>query len=90
MRIGEFCERLGIGRETVRHYERLGLLSPARRAGNGYRDFSEGELHRIAFIRRMKAAGFSLGEIEAIDRRTARSGSESRANVVATIDGKIV
>lgn len=61
--IGEVARRAGVGVETVRFYEREGLLEePARRA-SGYRQFDEGVVGRLRFIRRAKDLGFTLKEI---------------------------
>lgn len=63
LRIGELASRSGISAETLRYYEREGLLPPPRRGDNGYRLYSSDNLERIAFIRRAKAVGFTLDEI---------------------------
>src|SRR5690348_11902107 len=61
--IGEVARRAGIGVETVRFYEREGLLAePARRA-SGYRQYGEDAVPRLRFIRRAKTLGFTLKEI---------------------------
>jgi Cu(I)-responsive transcriptional regulator len=61
--IGEVARRAGIGVETVRFYEREGLLAePARRA-SGYRQYGADAVQRLRFIRRAKALGFTLKEI---------------------------
>src|SRR5947209_4537677 len=61
--IGELARRAGVGVETVRFYERQGLLAePARRA-SGYRQYGEDIVARLRFIRRAKELGFTLKEI---------------------------
>src|SRR5215469_14163370 len=61
--IGQLARRAGVGIETVRFYERQGLLAePARRA-SGYRQYTEDVVTRLRFIRRAKELGFSLREI---------------------------
>jgi Hg(II)-responsive transcriptional regulator len=60
---GQFARRAGINRETIRFYERSGLLPCPARAANRYRLFSAQDLQRIRFISRAKALGFSLAEI---------------------------
>lgn len=63
MKIGEFAQRAGVGIDTVRYYERHGLLpSPARQA-SGYRSYSASDIARLRFVRRAKALGFTLQEI---------------------------
>jgi len=63
LRVAELAERAGIAPSTVRFYERAGLLSPARRAPNGYRMFGESALDELAFITRAKSVGMSLEDI---------------------------
>lgn len=63
LRVSELAERAGLAPSTVRFYERAGLLSPARRAANGYRVFDESALDELAFISRAKGIGMSLDDI---------------------------
>jgi len=64
MRIGEVAGRAGVGIETVRYYEREGLLATPRRRPSGYREYDESAIARLQFIRRTKELGFSLDEIK--------------------------
>jgi DNA-binding transcriptional MerR regulator len=66
MLIGELAESVGLPSQTIRFYEREGLLPPARREANGYRVYDDTTLNRLAFIRAAQAAGLSLGEIRSI------------------------
>lgn len=61
--IGALAKRAGVGIDTVRYYERNGLLAPRTRLASGYRRYGETELARLRFIRRGQALGFSLKEI---------------------------
>ena len=61
--IGQLASAAGVGIDTVRYYERSGLLKPASRSAAGYRKYGEGELDRLHFIRRAQHLGFSLSEI---------------------------
>jgi MerR family transcriptional regulator, copper efflux regulator len=61
--IGELAARGGVAIDTVRYYERSGLLQPAARLASGYRRYGESELRRLRFIRRAKALGFPLESI---------------------------
>lgn len=61
--IGALAKRAGVRIDTVRYYERSGLLAPKARLQSGYRRYSEAELARLRFIRRAQALGFSLKEI---------------------------
>jgi DNA-binding transcriptional MerR regulator len=63
LQVSELAERAGVAPSTVRFYERAGLLSPARRAANGYRLFNESALDELAFISRAKGIGMSLEDI---------------------------
>jgi MerR family transcriptional regulator, copper efflux regulator len=66
MKIGELAQRADVSIDTVRYYERDGLLTPAGRQASGYRVYGDTELKRIRFIRRAKALGFSLIEIRGL------------------------
>lgn len=61
MNIKDAAAASGLPVKTIRYYEESGLISPAR-AANGYRRFSEKELHRLSFLARARALGFSLDE----------------------------
>ena len=61
--IGKFAAAEGVGVETVRFYHRRGLLALPERQGSGYREYSEADRWRLAFIRRARRLGFTLGEI---------------------------
>jgi DNA-binding transcriptional MerR regulator len=72
--IGKFAAAEGVGVETVRFYQRRGLLALPERRGSGYREYSEADRSRLAFIRRARALGFTLGEIrELLGPAEARS-----------------
>ena len=64
LRIGEVAKQTGIGIETIRFYERLGLLKEPLRRPSGYRLFDEGAVARLSFIIRTKNLGFTLSEIK--------------------------
>ena len=61
--IGQLAKRGGVGIDTVRYYERNGLLTPRTRLPSGYRRYGELELARLRFIRRAQALGFTLKEV---------------------------
>ena len=63
MRIGEVSKRANVGIETIRFYEREGLLSEPVRKPSGFRQYDESVIARLQFIRRAKELGFTLGEI---------------------------
>lgn len=62
--IGQMAKKTGVPIDTIRHYERIGLLRPAARLASGYRRYGDAELKRLRFIRRAKALGFTLDEIQ--------------------------
>lgn len=62
--IGRLAKRGGVGIDTVRYYERNGLLAPRARLASGYRRYGELELARLRFIRRAQALGFTLKEVK--------------------------
>jgi MerR family copper efflux transcriptional regulator len=61
MNISEVGKRSGLPPKTIRFYDDIGLIQP-KRDSNGYRIFSEADLHRLAFLRRARALGFSVQE----------------------------
>jgi DNA-binding transcriptional MerR regulator len=63
MQIGEVSAATGISRDTLRFYEKRGLLR-ARRGGNGYRDYPPEAVEWLNYIRTAQALGFTLNEIE--------------------------
>ncbi len=66
MHIGELARRVGASTDTIRYYERLGLLGAPARTESGYRCYGETELGRLQFIRHAKRLGFSLDEIRGL------------------------
>jgi len=60
---GQLAQRVGVHLETLRFYEKEGLLSPPSRTASGYRQFAESAIDRLEFVRRAKSLGFSLAEI---------------------------
>lgn len=66
MRIGELAAAAKVPPETVRYYERRGLLTPPQRALNGYRTYDDTALHQLRFIRAAQAAGLTLAEIRSV------------------------
>ncbi|MBS0380934.1 MAG: heavy metal-responsive transcriptional regulator [Proteobacteria bacterium] len=61
--IGGVARRAEVGIDTIRYYEREGLLPPPRRRASGYRDYGPDVVERLRFIRRAKELGFTLEEI---------------------------
>jgi MerR family transcriptional regulator, mercuric resistance operon regulatory protein len=68
MKIGEVATASGCHLETVRYYERIGLLPKPRRTGSGYRSYTDDDVRRLRFITRGRELGFSLEEIRSLLR----------------------
>jgi MerR family transcriptional regulator, copper efflux regulator len=95
MKIGELARSVGVGIDTVRYYEREGLLPPARRLASGYRTYAAEDMQRIRFVRRAKALGFTLPEIRdllSLSGHTGKDMAELQAlarQKLADIDARI-
>jgi len=61
MNIGTAAEMANLPAKTIRYYEDIGLVSPAR-SGNGYRDYSDKDVHRLRFLQRSRSLGFTIEE----------------------------
>ncbi len=66
MKIGEAASASGCHLETVRYYERIGLLPKPQRTSSGYRSYSDVDVRRLRFITRGRELGFSLEEIRSL------------------------
>ena len=91
--IGQLARLGGVRIDTVRYYERNGLLAPRGRLASGYRRYGEVELARLRFIRRAQKLGFSLKEIEALlslsaKRNVAQIRNAAKAKL-EDVDAKI-
>src|SRR5271155_4784170 len=64
MRIGQLAARAEVNIQTLRFYEREGLLRPPARTASGYRSYMESDLERVSFIRLCQGLGFTLREIQ--------------------------
>lgn len=69
--IGAAARRAGVNIETIRYYERAGVVPKPARAANGRRIYGEAEIGRLAFVRRARELGFTLGEIRKLARLAA-------------------
>ena len=93
--IGEVAARAGVRVDTVRYYERRGVLPPAERRSSGYRAFEPQTVDRILFVKELQALGFTLDELVTLLRLVdtdAASCESARGYAVATlgrIDAKI-
>jgi MerR family copper efflux transcriptional regulator len=66
VRIGELARRAGTTTKTLRFYEQAGLLPEPERTPSGYRDYDDGVLDRLAFVKAAQAADLSLAEIREV------------------------
>lgn len=98
MTIGKFAQAGGVGVETVRYYQRRGLLAaPERSGGDGFgggvRRYGAEDVRRLRFIRSAQAAGFTLeqiGELLALDSTDGHEQARSlAAERIAALDAKI-
>ena len=62
MKIGEVASQADVTVDTVRFYERVGVLSPPKRTDSGYRDYEPGAIERIRLTRELQAIGFTLND----------------------------
>lgn len=87
-RIGELAEHAGVGVETIRFYERKGLIRQPRKA-EGFRKYPEDDVARIKFIKRAQTLGFQLKEIQDLlkwDRPGRISCSSLEKKLAAKVD----
>ena len=85
---GEVAERAGVSSETVRYYEKRGLIPPPPRSGGGYRLYDEGYVRQLRFIGRAQELGFTLKEIKGL--LELRAGPEATcADVKEQAEDKI-
>ena len=80
MQIGQLARQAGVAIDTVRYYERQGLLPPAQRRESGYRIFEAGDVRRLRFINRAKTLGFSLREISELLALSAAGDADVAAS----------
>jgi MerR family copper efflux transcriptional regulator len=82
LKIGEVAERGGVNLQTIRYYEREGLLPEPPRRESGYRMFPESTVRRVRFIKRAQELGFTLAEIrELLSLRMMRAETAPRCDL---------
>ena len=85
MNIGTVAEKSGVPPKTIRYYESIGLIPSAERRANGYRTYSEIDMHMLHFIKRSRGLGFSVEEVrELLDLWRDRSRSSAAVKTLAT------
>lgn len=78
LRAGELAKASGVSTDTLRHYERKGVIHAPRRSPNGYREYPAEALERVLLVRRALAIGFTLDELARILRVRDRGGAPCR------------
>ena len=78
MRPRDLARLTGVSTDTLRHYERLGLLPAPPRTTGGYRQYSPAHVNRVQLIRRALTIGFSLADLEQVLRERDRGGAPCR------------
>lgn len=93
--IGKVAKQAGISVETIRFYERKGLLQEPQRKESGYRQYQEEDIRKLVFIQHAKNLGFSLNEIrdlmslQADSKSTSREVKDMAENKLQDIEEKI-
>ena len=94
MNIGDVAKHAGLPAKTIRYYEEIGLIEPDRGA-NGYRDFSDSDLHKLRFLGHARSLGFSIEDCRGLlalyeDKHRASADVKHIAeDHLAKIDAKI-
>jgi Hg(II)-responsive transcriptional regulator len=95
MRTGQVAQRAGVNPQTLRYYERRGLLPVPDRLESGYRAYGAGAVEAVRFIKRAQELGFNLEEIEALleladgGPESCDSAHEMATQKIADLDRKI-
>lgn len=88
MKIGTLAKEAGVAIDTLRYYERRGLLPEPDRSASGYRLYTPSDLERVRFVRRAQALGFTLAETESLLGLIANDAAQA-ASVLAMTRAKI-
>lgn len=95
MNIGQAASASGVSAKMIRHYESIGVIPCPARSESGYRRYTEADVHRLAFVRRARAAGFSTPDIKKLvslwqnEQRTAREVKRVAQAHLAEIEARI-
>lgn len=89
MRIGALSRATGVDIETIRFYEKSGLLSGPARSANGYRDYAQAHLERLAFIRHCRALDISLADIGQLLASLNTRDAAQLASVDGLVDAQL-
>jgi Cd(II)/Pb(II)-responsive transcriptional regulator len=89
MKIGDLSRATGVDVETIRYYERAGLLPPPARAANGYRSYGEQHLEQLAFVRHCRALDIPLADVKRL--LDFLSGvRDERGDIDALVDAQLL
>lgn len=89
MNIGEAAAASGVSTKMIRHYEKIGLIEPARRTASGYRVYTSNDVHTLQFIGRSRDLAFPVAQIHdllALWRKRDRSSAEVKAVAIEHIE----
>ncbi len=89
LKIGELAALASVSRDTLRYYEKHGLITPGERNDAGYRLYCEADVHRISFIISAKEVGFTLSEIHQLLELEVTKDEKSCHDVKQFVDTKI-
>ena len=95
MNIGAAAKTSGVSAKMIRHYEAIGLLRPAGRRPNSYREYGSDDVHELRFISRARKLGFALSEIAALlslwrdKQRSSREVRKLAANHLVDLEQRI-
>ena len=91
MKVNELSKRTGIHLETIRYYEKQGVLPEPKRQANGYRSYDEESITQLIFIKNCRTLGFSLEDIKVFLQSIAIKGkhSEDECKAIAGLQAKI-
>lgn len=88
MNIGKLAAATGVSPDTLRYYEKEGLVDPPQRSASGYRQYDDAHVARVRFVRSAQALGFTLAEIREIVPRLA-AGTFGRHEIEARLHAKL-
>ena len=91
-RIGELAARLGMTERTIRYYEELGLLDSVKRLDGGTRVYTDDDVRRLKFIRKLKVLGLSLQEMHELEGmyKTLRSNRTVLPRLIELLDAHLL
>lgn len=89
LKIGELAALASVSRDTLRFYEKQGLITPVKRNNVGYRLYSETDVNRVSFIISAKEVGFTLNEIHQLLELEVTKDEKSCQDIKQFVDAKI-